>query len=221
MKYYKEELDIKSEMVNDLDIMFNDAVENFMSTNDNYKDIWDLYNKKKDQRFDDILKQEENKNNTTNVVKIDKSKIKEENKNTNKEQTFEFIIDEKNNIHDNKNNMLKSIYRDIVKKSHPDKITHLSEEEKLKRISIYKDATENYKKDKIAHLIYNAYELDINVDITDKKLLNRFKQSIKEMKKKSSFLEQTFTWKWYNSDEKNKNFLVETFVKQQIVKKFH
>jgi hypothetical protein len=162
LKYYKEELDLKKEMVNDLDMMFSEE-----------------FKRKSSVKVDDIENIE---------VEIKK---------------------------DDKNPLIKKIYRDIVKITHPDKTKSLTKPERKQREDLYKESTRHYKTNNIAELLYCANELGIYFELTDKKLLNNFKKSLKTLKEQSNFLEQTFTWKWYNSDNNRKQKIIESFIKNK------
>jgi hypothetical protein len=107
----------------------------------------------------------------------------------------------------------KMIYREIVKKSHPDKVSHLPEEDRLERCKIYMDATAAYEKKDIGGLIFYAHELRIPL-VMGKNELSFLKSSLEKYKKESNILEQTYSWKWFYADEEARLSLVERFIKQ-------
>ena len=101
---------------------------------------------------------------------------------------------------------LKKIYRDIVKKTHPDKV----ESEELK--DLYLKATDAYEEYNLFELCLISKTLNIKVklSIEETKTLNELIESKKNDIKK---LESSFIWLWINSsndDEKNK--LVDDFI---------
>jgi hypothetical protein len=195
LKYYKEELDLKKEMVNDLDMMFSEAVDDFLNENSEYKEKWNSYTDKKDDYIDELLKKEFKRKSSVKVDDI---------------ENIEVEIKK-----DDKNPLIKKIYRDIVKITHPDKTKSLTKPERKQREDLYKESTRHYKTNNIAELLYCANELGIYFELTDKKLLNNFKKSLKTLKEQSNFLEQTFTWKWYNSDNNRKQKIIESFIKNK------
>lgn len=110
---------------------------------------------------------------------------------------------------------IKYLYREIVKKTHPDKISHLSLEEISFRSDIYIDAVESYNNNDIYDLIYYAYCLKIEIDpnIIDIKSIN---EQTKKFISESNFLENSFAWKWYNSLDIEKELIVEKFLNKKL-----
>ena len=109
-----------------------------------------------------------------------------------------------------KNNKIKKLYRQIVKETHPDKVS----DDKLNQY--YIEATENYDSNNVSILYSISEKLNIKYEMSkdDEDLLL---EEIKILKKKIGFLETTFTWKWYNSDNnKEKNRIILKYIKSKI-----
>lgn len=103
---------------------------------------------------------------------------------------------------------VKKLYREIVKKTHPDKTN--SEE----LISLYMNATiaaDDYNLMEL-FIICNQLSIDFEIDMEDKDTLN----VLIEMKKKElKGIEASFIWMYYMAKtEEEKNKLVELFVKK-------
>lgn len=106
---------------------------------------------------------------------------------------------------------LKNLYRSIVKSTHPDKIKNNNLKE------IYIEATKAYENGSFLPIISICDRLSIPYEISDEET-ELFKFEIEKIKSRVSFLETTFTFKWYLSkDEKEKNFVILEYIRSQIV----
>lgn len=115
-------------------------------------------------------------------------------------------------INETTKNKIKKLYREIVKKTHPDR----TESEEL--INFYRLATEasdNYNLFEL-FIICNKLEIEIDLDFEDKDTLS----ILIEMKKEElKSIESSFIWLYANSKtEEDKNNLVELFVKKHGTK---
>lgn len=104
----------------------------------------------------------------------------------------------------------KKIYRDIVKSTHPDKITN----QKLN--NLYLEATEAYDQNDIVTLYKVGSELNIEFDLPDD-FIHQIEGKINQYKQKVSFLENTYTYKWLKSDDKDKNKVVVEFIRSRVI----
>lgn len=104
---------------------------------------------------------------------------------------------------------IKKLYREIVKITHPDKIdnTNLNDS--------YIKATEYYKINDELNIYKICSKLDIDYDIeeVDNKEINKRIDSIKN---RINFLENTFTYQWYISDERNKITILLKFIENKL-----
>ncbi len=138
------------------------------------------------------------------------------------EEPEDTIVDENNEEHETeeqvekrkedevKSKKIKKLYREIVKITHPDKV----KSQKLN--DLYIKATDFYdKNDLIAiYSVCNELKIEYELDDVDYELI---KIKIKTIKEKMSFMESTFTWKWYTAaDENEKQRVVLTYIKNQI-----
>lgn len=100
---------------------------------------------------------------------------------------------------------IKKIYRDIVKKTHPD--TNDTGED------IYKEVSVHYSNGDITDIIYIADNLDIDLNISEEDL-QIIKQDLKKMKNHSNMIENSIYWKWYESTDKQK--FIDKYINQNI-----
>jgi hypothetical protein len=91
---------------------------------------------------------------------------------------------------------LKKIYRSIVKKTHPDKITD------FRLNNLYIIASDMYDSNDIIGIYSICDQLEIPYELNVEEL-ETLKSRISMMKDRVSFMESTFTWKWYHTDNEN------------------
>lgn len=100
---------------------------------------------------------------------------------------------------------LKKLFREIVKKTHPDK----TKSEDL--IDVYIKSKEAYESNDILKLAYYANKVDINVELTDMEiqLLNDL---IIYKKEELSEIEKSWLWKWYKANtESERDVIIKMF----------
>jgi len=122
------------------------------------------------------------------------------------EESVEMVIVEK--IVDER---LRKIYRAIAKKTHPDKISD------IRLNDIYIMANKMYESNDIMGIYSICDQLGIPYDLSteDGEIL---KSQISMMKERVGFMESTFTWKWYHTDdEKEKSQILVEYIKSKII----
>jgi hypothetical protein len=123
------------------------------------------------------------------------------------------IIENKqiNKTKSNSNKKLKKIYREIAKSTHPDKVN-----DKILN-DFYIKARTMYDKNDIVG-IYNICDLlDIEYEIGDEEF-EILKSQINILKERILFLESTFTWKWYTTENDNvKDKIILDYIKSKII----
>lgn len=106
---------------------------------------------------------------------------------------------------------LKKIYRNIAMKTHPDKISD------VRLNDIYIMASKMYDTNDIMGIYSICDQLGIPYDLSieDGEIL---KSQISMMKERVGFMESTFTWKWYHTDdEKEKSQILVDYIKSKII----
>lgn len=208
LKYWKEELNIKKEIVNNLDVLFNQEIETYLKDNINTKQRWDDYLKSLDSKIENLVK---NDSDSESVSGIDIDMLDE------KSENDKYTQEEKGRkVKETKDPFLKHLYREIVKKTHPDKNKNLPEKEKDERTEIYKECTKAYDNDNIVDLLYYADSLNIDFELKDLKIISNLKENLQNIKNMSSYLENTYTWKWYNADDKIRKSIMSMYIEQTL-----
>jgi hypothetical protein len=101
------------------------------------------------------------------------------------------------------NTMLRGIYREIAKQTHPDKVGDSGTE-------AYIRATDAYEIGDVAGVVISAVELGIDIDMDDK-ILESIQQSVAGYKSLSNFLENGVVWKWYGADAQERQRIEEEY----------
>jgi hypothetical protein len=143
--------------------------------------------------------------------KINKRIEETVNKNISSEYTNKVIFDEDVKL-DSKveNPKMKKLYREIVKQTHPDKIKN----EKLN--NLYIEAGKSYENNDLFNIYSICDELGIIYEL-DESENYIIKDKIKSLQDKINFIQSTFTWQWYYSEEEiEKNNIIKEYVKKQI-----
>ncbi len=106
---------------------------------------------------------------------------------------------------------IRKLYREIVKITHPDKVKNTSFND------TYIKATEYYKINDELNIYKICSKLDIDYDIeeVDNKEINKRIDSIKN---RINFLENTFTYQWYISGERDKQNILLKFIENKLKK---
>lgn len=168
------------------------------------------------------------KNLCSNIESVFNSELDKMLVETNNKEKWDYYQTEKyNNLNDvkidtitkvesvkiEKDKDVKKIYREIVKYTHPDKLSNnISDKEKDFLIDIYKKITES---NNIIDMAIYALTLNIDMDYTtiDKQ---KVLSEIKSLKYKILMFENSIYYKWFNSDKKEKEVILNDFLEKQL-----
>jgi len=186
--YVKSDYDYKSEMIKEADSQFLKSIDKILGFNDELRSMYEKKIKKDDNTTKDVYNEESN----------------------DEESKDENMVEESYHREHNRSDKIKSLYRKIVKITHPDKIDH-------KEINdIYIEASIAYEENDIIGIykICENLHIEYEIDISDIELI---KENIKILKERISFIENTHTWIWQNEDEKNKDKIILNYIRKQII----
>lgn len=149
----------------------------------------------------------------TSEVKEDKEKPKskkeEEPKPKEKQPIKKKIEDEL--LSDETKKRLKTMFREIMKKTHPDKVN--SED----LVHFYVLAKEAYEENNIVQLAFVAQQINVDVDLGDEEI-DFIKQLIKEKQNEVKGKETSWLWLWYKAEGQEE--LQEKIMNTYVNKKF-
>ena len=106
---------------------------------------------------------------------------------------------------------LKSLYRNIAKSTHPDKL----HDDNLKEV--YIEAKTAYENNDILEIFAICEKLNIPFEVSEEEV-SLIREEIQKNKTRSSFLESTFTWQWFRQeDERTKEMIILDYIKRQMI----
>jgi hypothetical protein len=191
LDYVKSDYEYKNEIVFEADNSFMRSLNEFLERNIVLKELFD---KKINRSIEEMIR----KKSSEDVIEHVTEAVDEE---STEISIVERVVDEK----------LRKIYRNIAKKTHPDKIsdTRLND--------IYIMASKMYDTNDVMGIYTICDQLGIpyELSIEDSETL---KSQISMMKERVGFMESTFTWKWYHTeDESERSRILVEYIKSKII----
>lgn len=209
LEFFESDFEYKNEVISEADSEFLNSVNSFLS---NHPQLKELYDKKINDKIDQMIKKKEDE--------IKDIQARESESEGNGNMDGENVEEEENGIQEDQQDVenkedvkspkLKKLYRDIVKLTHPDKV----KSEKLN--ALYIKATSFYDKNDLAGIysICDEIGIEYEVDEEDNVLIS---DKINTLRQRISFMEQTFTWKWfYGKDQQERDNIILTYIRMQL-----
>jgi len=106
---------------------------------------------------------------------------------------------------------IKSVYRKIAVKTHPDKVGADNES-----INLYQDATEAKKKSKIDKIISIAKDLRIDIYNFEYSEIKKIERSIKETEVKISEIMNSYPYVWFFSNLSKRQKIIQRFTLNNV-----
>jgi len=199
LDYIESDLEYTSEVISEADSEFIKCVNDFLQI---HPEIKDMYDKKITEKINETIKSKIEESESEENVNVGDPDDTSEEENAKEEEE----VSNKEDI----SPKLKKLYREIVKLTHPDIVSkkHLNE--------LYIEATMYYdNNDKIGiYKICSQLNIDYDIEEEDSTYINT---KIDSLKKKIGFLESTFTWKWYKTeDETERNQIMINYIKLRL-----
>jgi len=183
LDFYESDYEYKNEIVMQAEMQFIKSVNDFLGQNPELKTLFD---EKVQKRLEENIKRKSEEEDIENPVE-------------DKPEETKFISPK-----------MKKLYREIVKKTHPDKV-------KDKRLNeIYIKATKYYEDVDLLSIYKICSDLHIyyEIEIEDNEYL---KDKIVSIKDKINFIQATYTWKWhFTENDADKNQIIFDYIKGQI-----
>jgi len=160
-------------------------------------ELKELYNKKEKEYF---IQNE----NSTNEITLDEYIEEQASELSDSDDRVEEQVESDDSVPN-----IKKIYRQIVKITHPDKVKNKGLN------SFYIDATTSYNSNDYLGLYLIAVKL--NLDITKQDVsLEQIEESINTERNKIKFIQSTYSWLWFNSDEAQREMIILAFIRNKI-----
>lgn len=190
LEFFESDFEYKNEMIFEADNNFLKCVNVFLEKNTDVKKYFDESVNKK---IDDILA-------ANSAKRLEPEELGEI------EDSYSELSDQEKTD----SQRIKKIYREIVKKTHPDKI-----DDKILN-DFYIKATASYEKKDIIEIYAICDILGIEHEVSEKDC-DLIRDKIEMMRMRIKFMESTYTWKWHHSEsDSEKNEIVMNYIKTQI-----
>jgi len=111
-----------------------------------------------------------------------------------------------------KERFLKSAFKQIALRIHPDKLEKLSDFEKGYKLKLFEKATEAFQNDDFHDIIEISEELGIKIDPPTKKQITMIKESNKKLEAKIDTLKRSVVWGWYHADGQEREKIMEKYI---------
>lgn len=194
LEWIKSDLSYHKKVVENADNEFMKGVDRLLDLNPELKE---LYNKKEKEYF---IQNE----NSTNEITLDEYIEEQASELSDSDDRVEEQVESDDSVPN-----IKKIYRQIVKITHPDKVKNKGLN------SFYIDATTSYNSNDYLGLYLIAVKL--NLDITKQDVsLEQIEESINTERNKIKFIQSTYSWLWFNSDEAQREMIILAFIRNKI-----
>lgn len=163
-----------------------------------------------------VHKQEQNENSNADNQSASSEKIHDTNQNNKQNDT---IIEKENKSVDPE---VKSIFRKIAFKIHPDKLINLSDGfEKDKKQQLYSKAVQAMENNDLIILADIALELGLEPPEISEERLKATEQKINTIKKELKHIESTVVWQWFFCiDQEQKDKILDKLFKLMYEKNY-
>lgn len=193
-EYVKSDYEYKSELIKEVDSEFLKSVNDILCINNELKE---LYDEKIGTKINETIEKRGTEEDSDQADQRFESDFHEKNEGR---KTFENTVSDK----------VRNLFWRIAKITHPDKVDN------KKLNSIYIEASKAYESDDIIQIYKICDELDIDYNVDDEDI-NLIETNIKIMRERISFIENAFTWRWYNEDEIIKKEMILKYIQNQLI----
>lgn len=199
LEFIKSDFEYRNEIISEADSIFINSINKFL---ENHEELKEIYDNKITEKINQSIKKK--KQSDEEIITIEDDTINTENESQDTSSDEEKVED-KESI-----SVIKKLYREVVKITHPDKV-------KNKNLNdIYLKATKCYDENNKIGIYSICDELNINYDISEDDIV-LISNDIIKIQEKISFIESTYTWQWYNcKDEVLKNQILINYIKLKI-----
>ena len=192
LQYIESDFEYKSEVISEADNNFIAKVNEFLSKHPELKDIFD---KKANIDIENMIKNAEEE-------LLSEKEDKEDSEDDEDDETIDNLP---------KSDKIKKIYREIVKLTHPDKVSS------KKLNDLYMESTNYYDDNNLPGLysICNILNIEYEIEESDNVYIS---DRINSLKQRIDFIQSTFTWKWHHSvDEAERTNILMVYIKSRII----
>jgi hypothetical protein len=122
---------------------------------------------------------------------------------------FESVPDKKDKSTELSNDEMNDLFREVVKKTHPDLNKDLPENETNERLDMYNEVIEGKQNGDFRKILKVALELNVGVKTISPEFIDQLKKEIEKMEQQMNHIKNDIMYKWDKGDEQIKKSIFE------------
>lgn len=126
---------------------------------------------------------------------------------------FESVPDKKDRSTELSNEEVNNLFREVVKKTHPDLNKDLTGEELEERLDLYNEVVEGKQNGDFRKILKVALELNIDIKKISPEIIDLLKKEIQKMEQQMGQIRNDVMYKWGKGNEGIKNSIFEILTK--------
>ena len=108
---------------------------------------------------------------------------------------------------------MNDLFREIVKKTHPDLNKDLPQEEMEERVDLYNEAVKGKQGGNLRKILQVALELNVQIKNITPEFIQQLRSEIQKMQKNMKQIKNDIMYKWAKSDKTTKQQIFELLTK--------
>ena len=122
---------------------------------------------------------------------------------------FESVPNKKDRSTELSNEEMNNLFREVVKKTHPDLNKDLSKEETNERLDMYNEVIEGKQNGDFRKILKVALELNVGIENISTEFIDQLKKEIQKMEQQINHIKNDIMYKWDKGDEEIKKSIFE------------
>ncbi len=128
---------------------------------------------------------------------------------------FQSVPDKKDISTELSSDEINDLFREVVKKTHPDLNKNLPEEELAERLDMYSEVIEGKQHGDFRKILKVALELNIGIKSISPEFINQLKKEIQKMQKQIHHIRNDIMYQWHKGNSEIKKSIFELLTKNQ------
>lgn len=128
---------------------------------------------------------------------------------------FESVAREKKQRESISDNDMNELFREIVKKTHPDSNRNLTDDEVEDRLELYNEAVKGKQGGDFRKILQVALELNVQIKTITPEFIHQLRSEIQKMNKNMKYIREDIMYKWHKSTPQQKQQMFEIITRNQ------
>jgi hypothetical protein len=128
---------------------------------------------------------------------------------------FQSVPDERDTSTELSNDEMNDLFREVVKKTHPDLNKNLPKDELNERLDMYNEVVEGKQSGDFRKILKVALELNIGIKNISPEFISQLKKEIQKMQKQIHHIKNDIMYKWHKGNPDIKKSIFELLTKNQ------